>query len=83
VDDEEVEDEQPGQEHRMVLARHNRVLVALDQVVDGASEPRPKSIALSRVTTWAGTIPMSASRSAKLRKEPPTKLAKQPNPSAP
>ena len=35
VDDEKVEDEQAGQEHRMVLARRDRFLVALDQVIDG------------------------------------------------
>lgn len=35
VDDKKVQDEQPGHEHRMVLARRDRVLVALDQVIDG------------------------------------------------
>jgi hypothetical protein len=35
VDDEEVENEQAGQEHRVMLARRCRFLVALDQVVDG------------------------------------------------
>ena len=35
VDHEEVEDEQAGQEHRVVLARRDRFLVALDQIIDG------------------------------------------------
>jgi hypothetical protein len=34
VDDENVEDEQPGQKHWMVLARSNRLLVAVDEFVD-------------------------------------------------
>jgi hypothetical protein len=35
VDDEQVQYEQPGEEHRMVSARRNRVPVALDKVIDG------------------------------------------------
>jgi len=35
VDDEKLEDEQAGQEHGVVLAGRGRLLVALDQVVDG------------------------------------------------
>jgi len=35
VDDEKVDDEQPAQEHRMVLAVGDRLLVAPDQVIDG------------------------------------------------
>jgi hypothetical protein len=40
VDDEQVKGEQPGQEHRMMFAHRNRVLIAFDEIIDGERSAR-------------------------------------------
>jgi hypothetical protein len=40
MDDEKIQDEQSGQQNRMVFARSDRALVTLDQVVDGKGRAR-------------------------------------------